>query len=103
MTLTSRFPQIILLSQAKVTTAIRRAIYNITRRAMGKSRVATGNMRAGWQGQLVNANEGVVFNLVEYTIYNEYGTVYMSAQPMLRPAVEETRSSFEADMAGTYV
>lgn len=70
---------------------------------MSKSRVATGNMRAGWQGMMVSANEGVVFNLVSYTIFNEYGTVYMSAQPMLRPAVEETRSDFEADMAGSYL
>jgi HK97 gp10 family phage protein len=103
MTLVSRFPRIILMSQVKISTAIRKALYNIQRRAMSKSRVATGNMRAGWQGQMVGANEGVVFNLVEYTIYNEYGTVYMSAQPMLRPAVEESRAEYERDLAAAYL
>lgn len=44
----------------------------------------------------------MVFNLVDYTIYNEFGTYKMSAQPMARPAVEETRDEFEADIRAGY-
>jgi HK97 gp10 family phage protein len=44
----------------------------------------------------------VVFNPVQYTVYNEYGTIYMSAQPMLRPAIEEVRPQFEKELAALY-
>ena len=96
--LSSRFPQIIAASGPKVTLAVRRAEANIVRRAKGKSRVDTGNMRGGWQSQSLGPFEGMVYNLVSYTIFNEYGTVNMSAQPMLRPAVEEAREEFESDV-----
>jgi HK97 gp10 family phage protein len=101
--LESRLPQIILYSPVKVTAAVRRAESAIEREAMARSRVATGNMRSGWQSHAMGPAEGMVFNLVEYTIYNEYGTVYMSAQPMLRPAVEQARPAFEAELAGAFL
>lgn len=101
--LVSRLPKIILYSTVKISLAVRRAEYSIIRRAMSKSRVRTGNMRGGWQGKELGPEEGMVFNLVDYTIYNEFGTVYMSAQPMLRPAVEETRPEFERDVAAAYL
>jgi HK97 gp10 family phage protein len=101
--LTSRIPKIIIWAPVKITAAIRKAERAIVRRAQSKSRVDTGNMKGGWQSQAMGAFEGVVFNLVGYTIYNEFGTVYMSAQPMLRPAVEETRPEFEHDVRAAYL
>lgn len=101
--LKSRIPQIILLSERKVAAAVRRAEASIERRAKQRSRVDTGNMRGGWQHQAQGPMEGIVFNLVDYTIFHEYGTVHMSAQPMLRPAIEETRPEFEAAMRGAYI
>lgn len=96
--LTSRLPQIIAASGPRVSLAVRRAEANIVRRAKGKSRVDTGNMRGGWQSQRLGQFEGMVYNLVRYTTFNEYGTINMSAQPMLRPAVEEVRPEFESDV-----
>lgn len=58
---------------------------NVARR---HSRIDTGDMIQGWQWNDTNAG-GVLFNPVEHTVYNEYGTRYMSAQPMARPAAEE--------------
>jgi hypothetical protein len=55
--------------------------------AQSRSRVKTGKMRAGWLFRETN-NGGVLENEVEYTVHNEYGTIYMSAQPMARPAAE---------------
>lgn len=103
MTLVSRFPQIIVYSEAKVRNAIRKAEANIIRRAQERSRVDTGYMRGGWQSRVISSMEGIVYNLVEYTIYNEFGTVNMAAQPMLRPAVEETREEFESDIREAYI
>jgi len=101
--LTSRIPTIIFLAETKVRMAVRKAEANIERRAKAKSRVDEGTMRGGWQHQIMGPMEGVVFNLVAHTIYNEYGTVNMSAQPMLRPAVEETRDEFERDVRLAYI
>lgn len=101
--LTSRIPTIVFMSEKKVRAAVRRAEANIERRAKGKSRVDTGNMRGAWQHKAMGPMEGIVFNLVHYTVFNEYGTVNMSAQPMLRPAVEETRQEFESDIKKAYI
>lgn len=103
MSLVSRFPKIILVSAAGATLAVRKAEAAIERRAKEKSRVNTGTMRGGWEHRPQGALEGMVFNLVSYTIYNEYGTVNMSAQPMVRPAVEETRAEFERDIREAYL
>lgn len=101
--LQSRLPGIILYASVKVRTAVRRAEAAIVRRAMARSRVDTGNMRGGWQSQAVGDFDGVVFNRVNYTIFNEYGTVSMAAQPMVRPAVEDTRPEFESDVRAAYL
>jgi len=53
------------------------------------SRVDTGDMRDGWAFRETN-NGGVLENDVPHTVHNEYGTVNMSAQPMARPAAEQT-------------
>lgn len=70
-------------------------------RSQERSRVDTGTMQGGWQSENFGL-EGVVFNLVAHTVHNEYGTVHMSAQPMLRPAIEITRPEFEDECAGIY-
>jgi HK97 gp10 family phage protein len=101
--LTSRIPQIILASEAGVSAAVRKAEMTIERVAKAKSRVDTGNMRGGWQNRITGAFDGVVFNLVYYTVYNEFGTVYMSAQPMLRPAIEQAQPEFERDIRAAYL
>jgi HK97 gp10 family phage protein len=57
--------------------------------AKRRSRVDTGRMRDAWDKEQTGPGEWTVFNDVDYTIYNEFGTVHMSAQPMLSPALEE--------------
>ena len=70
---------------------------NIVQGCKRRSRVDTGEMRDGWHLEETRSGFQVV-NDVEHTSYNEYGTRYMSAQPMLRPSVEEEREPFIADM-----
>lgn len=101
--LSSRIPVITAEAQRRASRAVRRAEASIERRAKERSRVDTGNMRGGWQHEMMGSTEGRVFNLVSYAIFHEYGTVNVSAQPMLRPAIEETRPEFEADMRGAFL
>jgi hypothetical protein len=62
--------------------------------AAARSRVATGEMQAGWTAERAGPGEYRVFNPVEHAIYNEFGTTYMAAQPMLGPALEDERPTF---------
>jgi HK97 gp10 family phage protein len=100
--LKSDIPRIVLGSEAEIEAVIERSINRIETGAKERSRVDTGNMRAGWEARMQGHLEGVVFNLVNYTIYNELGTIFMSAQPMLVPAVEEEKQKFLTDMTTVY-
>lgn len=55
------------------------------------SRVDTGAMRAGWTFEMTDELQGVNYNPIEYTVYNEYGTTTMPAQPMAVPAADQHR------------
>lgn len=101
MTLWSRIPLIITLSYGKAKRAVANAEAGLIAGAQRRSRVASGAMRGGWQGQN-RGLEGEVFNLIDYTIHNEYGTIHMSAQPMLRPAIEEVEPKFQDELNGIY-
>lgn len=101
--LKSKLPEIIATSPAKVTAAVQRTAAKIVAGSMRRSRVRTGFMRSGWQMRTMEPYAITVFNLASYTIYNEYGTVHMSAQPMLRPSIEEVRLSFYKEVRGAWV
>lgn len=91
----SRIPQIVAVAQAETQIETQQAANNIVAGAKARSRVDTGAMKAGWQSRRAEeANTYEVFNPVYYTVFNEFGTVNMSAQPMLAPAVEEERQQF---------
>jgi HK97 gp10 family phage protein len=78
----------------KTRAAVERTVHDIESGAKQRARVDTGAMRAGIQGRMTSDHEGRVEALVEYTIYNEFGTRHMAAQPMLIPAAEAARESF---------
>lgn len=61
--------------------------------AMSRSRVDTGAMVNAWDSE-VKGMRATVFNSQEHAIYNEYGTVRMSAAPMLRPAMAQVTQEF---------
>lgn len=82
----------------KAQAAVTKASLDIEMGAKSRSRVDTGNMRASIAARPAGALEAMVEAGAEYTIYNEYGTSKMSAQPMLRPATEQARGGFYAAM-----
>ena len=52
------------------------------------SRVDTGEMQGNWIWRRTAVGEGELVNDTPYVVYNEYGTRFMAAQPMARPAIE---------------
>jgi hypothetical protein len=60
--------------------------------ARSRARVRTGDMRRGIKWKPVGEFEGEVVGEMPYTIFNEYGTIYMSAQPMFGPAAIVTEA-----------
>lgn len=91
----SRIPEIIATAERETPAAVEKAVMDIEAGAKARSRVDTGQMRNGWQGEMTGETEGRVSNSVEHAIYNEFGTVSMPAQPMMHPAAEEARGPLE--------
>jgi HK97 gp10 family phage protein len=81
------------------SAAVQETIGEIRDEAARRSRVKTGAMRDGWTATMTGPAAGTVSNDVPYTAYNEYGTVRMSAQPMLTPAVDHATPRFTAKIA----
>jgi len=100
--LDSKLPEIIEKSTVKARFAVESTATAVVRRCKAHSRVRTGLMRAEWEYDIITFTEAIVFNLVRYTVYNEYGTRYMSAKPMIRPAILETRDEFAELVAEIY-
>lgn len=96
--LIDRFPELMALANSETAAALDKAAADIESGAKDRSRVDTGTMRGGWTSEKLSNWVRIVYNPVYYTIFNEYGTVYMTAQPMLKPAVEEVTPQFIADV-----
>lgn len=99
----TEIPRLVDESPAKGRVVVETVCALVTTRSMGHSRVDTGLMRSEWKFDVHETElEGIVFNLIRYAVYNEYGTRYMSAHPMLRPAITESRAEFELLMSDIY-
>lgn len=89
-----RFPEIIVAANSATAAALDKAAADLVSGAQMRSRVDTGTMRRGWTAESLNRFTRIVYNPVYYTIFNEYGTIFMAAQPMIRPALEEVTPRF---------
>jgi hypothetical protein len=98
----NRFAEIIEYSEVEKEVILDETAEDIADSAAGYSRVDTGDMMRGWEWDELSPDTRSVYNEVEYTIYNEYGTVFMSAQPMLAPAIEDHTDDFIRRMAELY-
>jgi HK97 gp10 family phage protein len=74
--------------------AVDKAAHDVEAGAKARSRVDTGQMKSGWTTERHGEHRMDVVNPVEHTIFNEFGTIYMGAQPMAVPAAEEVRPGF---------
>lgn len=96
--LTTRMRQ----GERRVVEARQATAKDIAAGAARRSRVDTGEMRAGWTTAEVDGETSQVGNPVDWSRFNEYGTRYMSAQPMLHPAVEAAREPFRRRIRQAY-
>lgn len=101
----NRFPTVRRAFPGAIDKRLRTAAESVKEGAARRSRVDTGRMRAGWEVE-GGRGEYRVKNDVPYTVYNEYGTVHMTAAPMLHPAIDEESGKlanrflgFEADLS----
>jgi HK97 gp10 family phage protein len=92
--LVNHFPRIIAEIPVKSEAAVEASCILIEHGAARRARVESGAMKEGFRHELFPDFAGRVWNIKEYAIYNEFGTKYMSAQPMVRPAVVETEAKF---------
>lgn len=67
----------------------------VTTRAKLKAPVDTGALRAAIAPKRVSESEAQVQSPMEYSVYQEFGTCYMPAQPYMRPALDESKAEIE--------
>jgi hypothetical protein len=100
VTVTSnKLPALAVAYPQRAGREVRTALFNIEAGCKQRSRVDSGAMRAAWGSAMTGPAEGEVFNPIEYTIFNEVGTVNMPAQPMAHPAADAEKPGFEARVA----
>lgn len=77
-----------------VSEEIEKCCYEIQKEAKYLVPVDTGNLRNSITTE-VNGLSGEVGTEVEYSIFVEYGTIHMSAQPFMIPALEDQTRGLE--------
>jgi hypothetical protein len=93
----NEFPRIAQGLERRFLEAGAEAAQEIAEGAAGRSRVDTGAMAAGWRAERLEFG-----NPIPWTRFNESGTRFITAQPMLGPAVEAEVSVLERKMAAVF-
>lgn len=101
-TLKSRIPLITAAASSRASSAVEKTVFDIQAGCQVRSRVDTGQMRDGWQGEMLDEHTGAVYNSVAHSVHNELGTESMPAQPMLGPSVEDAEQGFRTAMGDVY-
>ena len=84
--------------------SILKTCINVNNEAKLLAPVDLGELRNSMTYEVNKAQlEGVVGTNVKYSVYQEYGTRYMDAQPFLRPAVEVVTKGASANSAVTKI
>ena len=79
-----------LLTKENVKQVIAESTISIKGGTVSRTPVDTGNLKNSWNSELENNGlTGIISNPVEYAPHVEWGTVKMSAQPMLTHSYEE--------------
>lgn len=98
MSYESRIPEIIVQVEAGLEGVVQRTGLRVEAGAKRRARVDTGYMRGQIRWIQIDRFSGEVVGGAAYTIFNEFGTMYMGAQPMFVPAIEEARPIFDSEL-----
>jgi hypothetical protein len=77
-----------------VDPGVRQIANDLSATAASATPSETGQLRAGWHVERRGTSAYIVINTVPYGRYVEHGTRYVSARPMLGPAVFAARSRY---------
>lgn len=95
-----------LITEIRMRNLIRTTAQRIQNSARRRARVLTGEMRDSIKAQIekngLSATVGPTRPDGWKFHFHEFGTVKMSAQPMLTPAFEEERPKFESGIKAIY-
>lgn len=69
----------------------KRSMLEIQNLAKMKAAVDTGNLRNSIQLDILSDTKILITSFASYSYFVEFGTIYMKAQPFLRPAIDEVR------------
>ena len=79
-----------------------RVASSVVAEAKERSRIRTGKMRRGWRKKKTGSGY-IVFDDVPWTVYNEFGTRHMAAQPMLTPAMRHAASKLSRELKALFL
>lgn len=89
-------------SVAKAELVVAKTTMDVKGGAAARARIDTGAMQGGFTAEIGGLN-GRVESGPDYTVYNEFGTSKMAAQPMMVPAAEAARGPFYAAMGRVFM
>lgn len=82
-----------------VKNAVKLNTSNFQKEAMRKAPVDTGNLKRAITIDILDGGyTGKITATADYSIYQEYGTRYMSAQPFMRPSLSIIEPQFRSDL-----
>lgn len=91
----NRFDELAAQFEEQCKVAVQKAAFDIEARAKELAPVDTGNLRRSIHCEFApDGLTGAVGTVVEYAVYQEFGTVKMPPHPYLRPAADEVGPSF---------
>jgi len=88
VTVRSQLPEVQTLVMEGVAAGIKKVAFDIEAQAKQRAPVDTGFLRSAIEAEMIGPQEATVTSYASYSVYQEFGTYKMSAQPYMIPAVE---------------
>ena len=92
------FPQLAAALPEAVGEIVQETILGIETQAKIKVPVDTGALRASIQSEMTGETSGMVSTNLEYSVFQEYGTVFQAGTPYMTPAAEAERRHYMRKM-----
>jgi HK97 gp10 family phage protein len=92
----NHFPRIAAALPREVGEIVQRAAFEVEAQAKIIVPVDTGTLKGSIQTEPEGATAQIVYTPMDYSVFVEYGTVKMGAQPFMTPAAETVRPGFIA-------
>jgi len=93
-----KFPKLAAALPEAVREIVQETILGIETTAKIRCPVDTGALRASIQSEMTGETSGQVGTNIEYSVYVEWGTTKMAAQPYMTPAAEGERRHYMRKM-----